>query len=71
MGSWGGVGTPPALSAKLAADISTLWADPALGKAYDRRSEFQVMLKGSVSRSFVVILESLSLKGSELPPVLN
>jgi hypothetical protein len=35
-------GSAPTLSAQLAADIAALWADPALGKAYDRRSEFQV-----------------------------
>jgi hypothetical protein len=35
-------GSAPTLSAHLAADIAALWADPALGKAYDRRSEFQV-----------------------------
>jgi hypothetical protein len=41
---WTGVGTPPALTSPLAEDIATLWADPALGQAYDRRSEFQVRL---------------------------
>ena len=44
-------GSAPTLSAQLAADIAALWADPALGKAYDRRSEFQVQQTNALVRS--------------------
>jgi hypothetical protein len=45
----GAAGGALALSAEVAADIANLWADPALGKAYDRRSEYQVEVRSQLS----------------------